>query len=113
MFWITVGQARRQTARAIGPSTIERSRVFAGMRNSTLQSASSASSRVPERVALPRIAAVEPALEPCLALLGGAVGELFRHHAAGAHLLQAIVANRGGGAQRLFEIAGIELDGAA
>jgi len=25
MFWITVGHARRQTARAIGPSTIDRS----------------------------------------------------------------------------------------
>jgi hypothetical protein len=27
MFWMTVGQARRQTADAIGPSTIERSNV--------------------------------------------------------------------------------------
>jgi hypothetical protein len=27
MFWITVGHARRQTARAMGPSTIERSNV--------------------------------------------------------------------------------------
>jgi len=25
MFWITVGHARRHTARAIGPSTIDRS----------------------------------------------------------------------------------------
>lgn len=30
MFWITVGQASRQTADAIGPSTIERSSFFAG-----------------------------------------------------------------------------------
>jgi hypothetical protein len=37
MFWITVGQARRQTARPMGPSTIERSSVFGGMVNSTLQ----------------------------------------------------------------------------
>jgi hypothetical protein len=27
MFWSTVGHARRQTARAMGPSTIERSNV--------------------------------------------------------------------------------------
>ena len=30
MFWITVGQARRQTARPIGPSTIERSYLNGG-----------------------------------------------------------------------------------
>jgi len=29
MFWITVGQARRQTADAIGPSTIDRSNLDA------------------------------------------------------------------------------------
>src|SRR5689334_18766437 len=32
MFWTTVGQASRQTADAIGPSTMDRSNVFAGAR---------------------------------------------------------------------------------
>jgi hypothetical protein len=30
MFWMTVGHARRQTAREIGPSTIERSNAARG-----------------------------------------------------------------------------------
>ena len=38
------------------------------------------------------------------------MGEAIRHHAAGRHLLQPVVADRGGGAQSFFHIAGIELD---
>ena len=38
--------------------------------------------------------------------------EPFRRDAAGRHALQAVVANRRGGAQRLLGVAGLELDAA-
>ena len=57
-----------------------------------------------------RIAGVHPPPEPLDALRRRAVREAIGHHAAGGHLLQPVVADRRGGAQRLLHVARIELD---
>src|SRR5688572_19899506 len=62
-----------------------------------------------ERIAALRVAGVEAAPEPALALLGAAVREGLRHHAPLALLLQAVVADRRRGGQRLLDVAGLEL----
>src|SRR3954463_6594687 len=162
MFWITVGHASRHTARAMGPSTIDRSSLRAGcaIADRSYFSVAAATSQRPvagtsyqlpvtsyqvasfqrglvtrywrlvtgdwllatgywrlatgywllERITRLRVARIEAALEPRDALLRGSVRELLRHDAAGAELLQAIVAGRGRGAQRFLHVARIEFD---
>src|SRR5262245_42856977 len=65
-----------------------------------------------ERVARARVTRFHSALEPLDTLGGRAVREPIRHHAAGRHALQPIVANRRRRAQRLLGIARLELDAA-
>src|SRR4051812_39150397 len=176
MFWITVGHASRHTARAMGPSTIDRSSLRAGcaIADRSYFSVAAATSQRPvagtsyqlpvtsyqvasfqrrlvtrywrlvtgdwllatgywrlatgdwllatgywrlatgywllEGVTRLRVARIEAALEPRDALLRRSVRELLRHHATRAELLQAIVADRGSGAQRFFHVARIEFD---
>src|SRR3954467_10432189 len=176
MFWITVGHASRHTARAMGPSTIDRSSLRAGcaIADRSYFSVAAATSQRPvagtsyqlpvtklrvssgdwllatgdwllatgdwllatgdwrlatgdwllatgywrlatgywllERITRLRVARIEAALEPRDALLRGSMRELLRHDAAGAELLQAIVADRGGGAQRFLHVARIEFN---
>src|ERR1700741_2157768 len=58
-----------------------------------------------ERVAGARVAAFHPALEPLDALRRRSMREAVRHHAAGGHPLQTIVADRGGRAERCLRLA--------
>src|SRR5919107_225223 len=61
-----------------------------------------------EGVAAAHVAAVEALPEPARALLRGAVREGVGHGVALLLLLQTVVAYRGGRAQGLFEVAGVE-----
>src|SRR4051794_10188028 len=142
MFCTTVGQARRHTARPMGPSTSERSNcdrlgtVAAGAGDGapvTSRAAAAAGAdgvgSIPdsigygaadrerarrwnllERLARGRVARLEAAAGPADALFGRAVRELLGHHAPGGEPLQAIVANRAGGAQPFLDIARLQLD---
>src|ERR1700719_829590 len=58
-----------------------------------------------QRIAARNLAAIEPRLEPALALLGRAVGEGIGHDIALHLFLQPVVADRGGGLQRLVDVA--------
>lgn len=58
-----------------------------------------------KRVARAQVARFEPAAQPIDPLFAGAVRECLRHHITLSLLLQAIVADRGGRLQSLFEIA--------
>src|SRR6185295_9161845 len=57
-------------------------------------------------------AAFHAGLEPLDALRGRSVRESVRHHPPGGHPLQTVVADRGGRAQRLLSVTGLELDAA-
>ena len=57
---------------------------------------------------LDRCPILEAGHEPALALLRGAVGEAVGHHVALRLPLQRVVADRGGGAQRGFDVAGLD-----
>src|SRR5215470_15137881 len=61
-----------------------------------------------EGVALVHVARIEPGTEPAHPLRGGAVGERFRRHAPSRLLLEAVVADGGGGAQPSFDVTRIE-----
>src|SRR6202521_1671321 len=61
-----------------------------------------------EGVAAFHRAALEPVVEPAHALLRGAVGEGVGHDLALAALLQAIIADRRGGLQCGFNVAGLD-----
>ena len=65
--------------------------------------------RVAEGVALRRVAAIETAFKPGIALLRRSVGKAVRYDAPLALLLQAIVANRLCGIQRFLQIAGLHV----
>ncbi len=62
-----------------------------------------------DRIAALRVAGVEAAPDPAHALLGAPGRERLRHHAPLALLLQAVVADRRRGGQRLLDVAGLEL----
>ena len=62
-----------------------------------------------ERIARARVARVHAAVEPLDALRRRAVRESIRGDVTGRHLLQTVVANGRGGAQRVFGVAGFEL----
>src|ERR1700726_993449 len=64
--------------------------------------------RRPERIAARDCAFPVAGGEPALALLRTAVGEAVRHYASGGLALQGVVADRGGRAQRRFDIAGFD-----
>ena len=51
-----------------------------------------------------RIARLEAAIEPLHALLGGTVGETVGNDAARGLLLQAVIANSGGGIHGFFDV---------
>src|SRR5580700_7005598 len=61
-----------------------------------------------QRIAARNLAAVEAGLEPAFALFRGAVGEGVGHDVALHLFLQAVVADRGRGLQRLVDVAGFE-----
>src|SRR5829696_2574973 len=61
-----------------------------------------------ERVALPGIAALQPDPEPAHALGTRAMGEAVRHDPALRLALQAVVADRRGGGQRLLDVAVVD-----
>src|SRR5690606_12058427 len=61
-----------------------------------------------KRIALSHIPALEPTLEPFHTLGGGAMGEAVRYHLATAALLQAVVADGGGGLQGFLQIARLQ-----
>src|SRR6185437_327633 len=64
-----------------------------------------------ERVAGGRVAALHADREPVLALGRSAVGEGLRVHAPGGLLLEAVVADRGGGVERLGDLAAAHFPG--
>ena len=59
----------------------------------------------PEGVALAEVAAFHPAFEPAHTLRSAAVGKGFRHDAPLSALLQAVIANLGGGIECLLDFA--------
>src|SRR5688572_12573203 len=61
-----------------------------------------------ERVAGLERAGLEAALEPSHPLLGGSMREALRHHVTLRLLLQAVVADGGGRAQRLVDVARLQ-----
>ena len=62
-----------------------------------------------ERVAHLDVAALESALEPGDPLLRGSVREAIGRDPGARHALDAVITDRGGGIQPLFEVAGLEL----
>src|SRR4029453_10546884 len=61
----------------------------------------------PEGVAALHLARGHPLLEPADALLGAAVGEGLGDHRPAGLPLQGVVADGGGGAQALLDVAGV------
>src|ERR1700675_1214928 len=61
-----------------------------------------------QRIAARNLAAIEAGLEPALALFRGAVGEGIGHDVALHLFLQAVVADRSRGLQRLVDVARFE-----
>src|SRR5258708_35101003 len=57
-----------------------------------------------KRIALPRVAAVQPDAEPARALRAAAMGEAVGHDPALRLLLQPVVADRRRGRQRLIDV---------
>lgn len=62
----------------------------------------------PEGIALTEITAFHSAFEPTYTLCSAAVGKGFRHDAPLRALLQAVVANLGGGIERLFDFTRLD-----
>ena len=62
----------------------------------------------PERIAGLDLSGFQARGEPTHALLGGAVGEAIGHYAALRLLLQPVVADGFGGANGLFDVAGLQ-----
>src|SRR5688572_2134076 len=61
-----------------------------------------------EGVAFVRVARLESATEPLHALLAGAVRPCLRVHILAGGLLDAVVADSGGGGERLFQVPWFE-----
>src|SRR5687768_14637204 len=61
-----------------------------------------------ERIARPRIPALQPAPEPPRALLGGAVGKGLRADASARPGLNAIIANRRSRIQAFLDVAALQ-----
>src|SRR5688572_23508050 len=61
-----------------------------------------------ERVALRRLAGIETGAEPADALLRRTVCKRLRHHVTLRFALQPVIADRGRGAERFFDVARLQ-----